>query len=480
MRQPLATEIASRSLGPGLAEIRVICVLTGLLISLPLELFSAFRYVVRPVVFSLIVGIPLAWSATGSPSYIANPFTRWLWFMRWLAVMVYLLAHLFYAELSAGAGVAFLAYLLFSFFYEAGYGLASKGMWQTVLRVHVWAVSFICFILLVATLFWSLTSGANIFRASYSHITEIRKYLPTWPNYFAISLGLVTGLIVYFGHVNRRYFMLLAIVGPVMLLTMSRTGAILLTALFVIWLARSKYRNAWFQVVVFLAVIAIGVVVNLVKPLTAEMAGGRTLERAYYARAGRWEAALNVWKERPLLGYGFESFTDLVTEVYFLDRIVEVVGSSHNDYVDLLVRAGLVYSLVFWGWIAGLVLSGGRTSASIRPPSLPPRFPVVYLQATARGQSGSIPPLGKLRFPFGSSAIPREKPIRGRTFASRTLASLLFALLACAFVHNTFKTPEILAVFWYCSGVIAYLRRAGCSQGPVPRPALVVSPRGRG
>jgi CHASE2 domain-containing sensor protein len=43
------------------------------------------------------------------------------------------------------------------------------------------------------------------------------------------------------------------------------------------------------------------------------------------------------------------------------------MGSSHNDYVDLLVRGGLLYSIAFWSFVAFVVVRALRQQCSLPP-----------------------------------------------------------------------------------------------------------------
>lgn len=415
MHKSLSNELVIYPPVAGKTNAQLLYATVGVLISLPSTLFVVLGYPVRPALFSLLIVVPLALRGMNSPGYFHNTFTRWLWFMRWLAIMVYLLAHLFYAELSLRAGIAFVVSLGFSFFYEMGYSLASKGMWQAVLRVHVLVVSFICLALLSIVLFWIFSDQPSLAVINSRLYAAGRIYLATWPNYFAISLGLAFGLIAFWDGSKRRFW-LLGVIGAVMVLSTSRTGAVLPVITFCIWLWRSKDRRLWIRLVLLLAVMVFVIGVFLSKTFTSENSLIGSLQRAYDGRMGRTEAALDVWGEHLLLGYGFESFGDLVTDYYFAGTLASV-GSSHNDYIDLLVRGGLLYSLVFWGWIAALTYMG--------------------LRARFRGEVA---------------------------LASRNLASLILGLMIAGFAQNPFKTPEILAVFWYLAGVIANFSGYGSYQ----------------
>jgi O-antigen ligase len=74
------------------------------------------------------------------------------------------------------------------------------------------------------------------------------------------------------------------------------------------------------------------------------------------ARTMQWSAAINGFKDRPLLGYGLENH-NLVWSAHFDPDIyrseTDVFDKTHNEYLELLATTGLIGALTFLGiWLA--------------------------------------------------------------------------------------------------------------------------------
>ena len=412
VRPTISGTPSTRPVITNLAMVQLLCTVAAILATLPIQLVTVLEYPIRPTLLALAIILPLVWHTITekSSNYLSSPFTGLLWLMRWLAIIIYLLAHLLHTDIQLRATLAFVVTLAFSFFYELGYALVANKMWQAFLRIHVLVFSMLCFILLPIFLYQIIKTGyqAGVYLfGTY----QIAPYLKTWPNYFSISAAIVMGLIVYFGQKNKRYFVLLGVVGPMLWLTEGRAGTIALVIIFAVWLWKSRTQNRRFLLGLLIVALVIANGTIIMKPRFAESVGGRTLERSYIWRLGAAQTALETWWQKyPLLGNGFNSFADLQLEFQF-GRDRTPIASPHNDYVDLLVRGGLLYSVAFWGWIILVAFAG-------------------------------------LRAKFTDE----------RTTASQLLASFIIGLMATAWVQNPFKTPEVLLIFWYCAGVIAGFR----------------------
>ncbi|MGZ3492175.1 MAG: O-antigen ligase family protein [Gemmatimonadaceae bacterium] len=91
------------------------------------------------------------------------------------------------------------------------------------------------------------------------------------------------------------------------------------------------------------------------------------------SRAMQWRAAIEGFKDRPLLGYGLENH-NLVWSAHFDPGIygiaTEIFDRTHNQYLETLATTGLIGAAAFLGlWVAiGVTLVGayraGRLSAS--------------------------------------------------------------------------------------------------------------------
>lgn len=104
----------------------------------------------------------------------------------------------------------------------------------------------------------------------------------------------------------------------------------------------SKLKIAIFSITLVVFGIILIVNTNIVIDYLSHIKGvERLLERddhSFEIRGSMIETALNLFKERPLLGYGIDNF-----------RIVSNFGAySHNNYTELLVSVGLVGAFIYY------------------------------------------------------------------------------------------------------------------------------------
>jgi O-antigen ligase len=85
-----------------------------------------------------------------------------------------------------------------------------------------------------------------------------------------------------------------------------------------------------------------------------------------------WEYAMSKVNERPMLGWGFQSFWGLGYDSPAARAPVvfaRVVNQAHNGYIDLLINLGIVGTAIF-AWVMMAYLSGlrkvGRYSSRLR------------------------------------------------------------------------------------------------------------------
>jgi O-antigen ligase len=132
-----------------------------------------------------------------------------------------------------------------------------------------------------------------------------------------------------------------------------------LIAVGIVWLAlrlvRWRYRAKLQVVLVALPFIALGVL--LVAPAWPAAADALRVDRGLNYRDALWSAGLELWMERPLLGYGYAAATSDL-----LGHMVDRAGSLHSGYLETLNRGGaLLFGLVY-GSVITIVLSALRLS----------------------------------------------------------------------------------------------------------------------
>jgi O-antigen ligase len=75
-----------------------------------------------------------------------------------------------------------------------------------------------------------------------------------------------------------------------------------------------------------------------------------------------WQAAVEIWKNSPLIGVGFDGYRSMVYEAqakindrtknFFVDYIDPKPRRVHNEYLQALVDGGILYAFVYFGFIA--------------------------------------------------------------------------------------------------------------------------------
>ena len=207
------------------------------------------------------------------------------------------------------------------------------------------------------------------------------------PNFFASWLLMVLPIcvfsLVYFKGLNQKIFigfLTLAVFGC-LILTMSRGGWIgflLEIILLVAWVLALKQRKKCLMVLgILLLILAVGYVgLNLFfnspssvnkSPLLDRLESLLFLKKSTtaYTRLIGWQIALDLIKQKPILGYGPEMFYYYTARYYQpQDAIFEAINSfpdrAHNDILDMLLVAGLV-GLVTYFWLLYTIFKTGLT-----------------------------------------------------------------------------------------------------------------------
>jgi len=297
--------------------------------------------------------------------------------------------------------ISFAGTLSLTFFYELGYFILSIGYFKKYLKYWTWLNMIICIFLL-------LIVQSIIFKYGFVNFFEKTKilkiYHPSWPNYFGIYLILLFWLVIYFGQRNKKYFFSLLFIFPTLLFTFSRTAFLALFISIFFWFFLKKRKLFIYTILILILLVSTGYIMFEMK----NAAGfGSSLSHTIIMRELRWKAALSQWQKYPFLGYGFRSFTEIVPEFFYSSNRLIPMGSSHNDYVDLLTRGGLLYSLAFWLFVLFIVRQG---------------------------------------------LIKRNN----KEHMLKYISYSIIALLVSGLFQNPFKDPLILALFWNYVAAVAY------------------------
>jgi len=369
------------------------------LVLFPLPFTRYMKYNVSGAYISLVLIaflIPVVFFY--SKSYWHNKITIAVWSLRMLASIEFL-ATSFALGISGMDLVSFAGTLGLTFFYEMGYLFVASGYFRRFLHFWLWLnMALVAFVLAIVVPIAMRGGIAGII----NHVDQIRAWDYYWPNHFAIFLMILFWVAIFLAYTeDKKYLWLLVPILAILFLTSSRTAVVALggTVLFAAWHERKRIRPAVIALLLLL-IFAAGYFTFKTKAIGF----GTSLSHTVIGRQLRWDAALSKWMTHPLLGYGFRSFTTIVPTFHYGNG-VSATGSSHNDYVDLLLRGGLLYSIPFWLFVLIVIQQG------------------FYLKDRK---------------------------------AFRYLSYSIIGLLIAALFQNAFKDPVILAYFWSYAAAVGF------------------------
>lgn len=285
-----------------------------------------------------------------------------------------------------------------------------------------------------AILYWQTQTGSSPFVPSDVLYTRhiVREVIISWPNYYGIFLSLNLALIVGILSDQKKpasRLMLLGLSLPMivaLLLTVSISALVgLAVSMFTITaLIKMGHRKGAVVGFVMLLILSFAFV-----PTILQRVRGR-LERGLYSESERGRLTIRGiehWLRSPVVGYGFQTYSDLIPGVYLrLPRTTKYIetASAHNEYVTILLKSGLL------GLAPFLIL-------------------VVYVLKK------SVQLLHMLE--FGTS--------RGVILG---MIAVIVALLVGGFAHDTFHFFPASALFWIYTGALSALtQKAAKSRGQV-------------
>jgi O-antigen ligase len=100
--------------------------------------------------------------------------------------------------------------------------------------------------------------------------------------------------------------------------------------------------------------------VNSVKEKSYRNIGGARLIHSQKMRVSRWVSIFEGIEKRPILGVGFRSAVLNIPVIRTYSGEITSMHSAHNDYIDLLLRGGTLYSFIFWAFVLVMVSRGFR------------------------------------------------------------------------------------------------------------------------
>jgi len=383
---------------------KLIIVYFLLLISFPYTIFNILKYRFTTgylALISFLFLLPTVFFL--SKSYWKNKVTIIIWCLRLFTIINFLLVSyrlgITWEDIVSFAGTLFL-----TFFYELGYLIVTTGYFERFLRYWTWVWIPIC-------IYWLLILFPIFFKYGLAEIIYRCKIFITyplswhWPNAFGLYLVLLFWMVIYFSQQNKKYLLALIFILPVLFFTYAK-AAFLAWAISMgvaVWQQRKKKILTSIVLVLILLAPFMYAVFGM-KSIPA----GSSIQHSVEMRKYIWKIAFSQWKKCPFLGYGFRSYTK-ITPLCYYEGGSFVVGSSHNDYIDLLLRGGIIYSILFWSFVLTIIWRGFRV----------------------KNEQKNLP---------------------------RYLSYSIIALLVAALFQNPFKEPVTLALFWSYVAVIAYYR----------------------
>lgn len=190
---------------------------------------------------------------------------------------------------------------------------------------------------------------------------------------FSVTLPLL--LVMFFDERifgNNRWWILPAVViGNTGLLYNQTRGAwitcgLMYILILALYARRNKRITMW--------VLGCGLIAGVILFCSPSITHRWTLDPAHSSNSSRiriWTAAYNIWKDNPVLGAGYTSFTDLYQKKYILptaSREEHELRHAHNNYMMVLAEQGAVGLYFYLFCYLSFVYYGVREYRKYRDP----------------------------------------------------------------------------------------------------------------
>ena len=298
----------------------------------------------------------LPWIVLFDKGYLGHKITKMIWFLRVLALIIFVGVGVEYG-VSRVDLISFGGTIIITFFYEVGFIIVRTRQLEFFLKSVVWCVFSLCLYLqlfLIPLVYRYRLPAAfmPIMRDNYHH---------EWPNAFSMVLILAILINFYLIKRGKEYFVTLFVIFVTLVLTFCRTSFAIL-GIVVIYLCYAQ-KGAFFRRFIRTAVIGCLMVllffwVNTVKEESYRNISGTKLIHSQKMRISRWVSILKGIENRPVFGVGFRSAVINIPVIRTYSGEITGMHSAHNDYIDLLLRAGALYSFIFWSFVLMMVFRG--------------------------------------------------------------------------------------------------------------------------
>lgn len=289
-------------------------------------------------------------------NYYRPLFTKMLWLMRLAFILIFLMAS-FKFGLALSRFASFIGYFMISFSYEIPFILNIKH------KKFFRAFNSVFVIVLVYATVVICRYAIPIGSIRYS-ISSIRNALALYPNHFAILLILVFWIRQYYTDKPNR--LVDAWIVILILLSLSRIAIATFALTFVVHIVANHNIKSWKKPLILILIVCLLMPATVYVMQVKEQSKGSMLHRTLYLRIARWSAAFDVVRENPIMGTGFDRTTDTIPGFYASTsgRVLEM-GSMHNDYVDLLLKGGIIGFASYIGVLIGIFVVGIKYDKSL-------------------------------------------------------------------------------------------------------------------
>jgi O-antigen ligase len=330
----------------------LLCLFISALVLYPKPLVTISSYPIYSVYLLIPVILVFMPLAIFKKSYWQLPVTKSLWILRIVYLFIFLISS-FYMDLSFSRTASFIGIISITFFYELPFifNIELKRFFSIFNKLFILFLSYSTVIILYYLI---------KIRSPIAIIAYVQEYLPIYPNYFAMFLVIHFCARVFL--LKKRSLIIDLWVFAVILITLSRTallGLIIFYLIYIIGNNRFSFQN---KLAVVLIAVLLLIPLSYFVLMSKGASFGSTLEHTFLTRYFRWETAIEVFAEHPLIGYGLDRSVNIVSNYHYIGGNMPELGSTHNDYIDVLIKSGIIGLLVFLAFCMKVICEGIRKS----------------------------------------------------------------------------------------------------------------------
>ncbi len=280
----------------------------------------------------------------------------------WMVLFIYLLFSALFALTNSFNYIA--AFLFASTLFIVGF---SKKNIKLIFSL----ITIICFCLALS-IFWQAflpTSFYSFAQKWFYHSNQYENvwYQGTWSHQmsgifyevsfsaFFLSIGcLYCFSKIYFKQKRLLFSILLVSFYAAIYLTGKRSFLILVPAIILVMLLVASIKSKQTTrtiILIFLMFLAFPFLILLASSVITKGTGSIQLS----SREQLWGLAVNSFFEKPILGFGINSFDSLLNASGIRDQQYSFAG-AHNSYLQILCEIGIVGFLLYYGFIIGITV----------------------------------------------------------------------------------------------------------------------------